>query len=88
MKLETLKQVKALTHKSYTFITGEEVNSKTFALFFCESLGRYYFCASMNGKTTTELLEDLGSHLSRRTKKRDERALSNYAFKIIECQNA
>jgi hypothetical protein len=88
MKLERLKKIKALTDKSFTFIKGDETSSQAFALFFCESLQRYYFCVGKNGGVQTEILKDLDKTLFRRTKKRDERALSNYAFKVIDCQSA
>ena len=88
MKLEKLKRIKTITDKSFTFIKGDETSSQAFALFFCESSQRYYFCVGTNGRIQTENLKDLDKTLFRRTKKRDERALSNYSFKVIDCQNA
>jgi hypothetical protein len=51
-------------------------------------LGMYYICIGKNGRVQTDICKDLDANLFRRTKKRDERALSNYSFKVIDYQNA
>jgi len=88
MKLEKIKRIKAVTDKSFTFIKGDEAASQAFALFFCENSGMYYICIGKNGIVQTDICKDLDANLFRRTKKRDERALSNYSFKVIDYQNA